>query len=138
MNLNFSVTILPLNQKRITGEVCIHHLWFDESSYDELGTFIKWNPAIKTRFDRDALIKGVNNNLIDIVATDHAPHTLQKKVTAILKRLREVRLIQHSLVAMLELWHRKIFSIEKIVEMMCHNPAILFNIRNRGFIQGRI
>jgi hypothetical protein len=67
---------LPLNRKRITGEVCVHHLWFEESSYDELGNMIKWNPAIKTRFDRDALINGVNNNIIDIVATDHAPHTL--------------------------------------------------------------
>jgi dihydroorotase len=126
---------LALNQKKITGEVCVHHLWFDESSYDELGTLIKWNPAIKTRFDRDALINGVNNNLIDIIATDHAPHTLAEKENSYFKAPSGGPLIQHSLVAMLELWHRKIFSIEKIVEMMCHNPAILFNIRNRGFIR---
>ena len=126
---------LPLNRKRITGEACIHHLWFDESSYDELGTLVKWNPAIKTRFDRDALINGVNNNLIDIVATDHAPHTLEEKRKSYFKAPSGGPLIQHSLVVMLELWHRKIFSIEKIVEMMCHNPAILFNIRNRGFIR---
>ena len=126
---------LPLNQKRITGEVCIHHLWFDESSYDNLGNMIKWNPAIKTRFDRDALINGVNNNLIDIVATDHAPHTLAEKGNSYFKSPSGGPLIQHSLVAMLELWNRKIFSLEKIVEMMCHNPAILFNIRNRGFIR---
>ena len=128
---------LPLNQKRITGEVCIHHLWFDDSSYDELGTLIKWNPAIKTRFDRDALINGVNNNLIDIVATDHAPHTLAEKGNSYFKAPSGGPLIQHSLVVMLELYHRKIFSLEKIVDMMCHNPAILFNIRNRGFIRER-
>jgi dihydroorotase len=126
---------LPLNEKRITGEVCVHHLWFDDSSYDDLGTLIKWNPAIKTRFDRDALINGVNNNLIDIVATDHAPHTLAEKGNSYFKAPSGGPLIQHSLVVMLELWHRKIFSLEKIVEMMCHNPAILFNIRNRGFIR---
>jgi dihydroorotase len=106
---------LALNQKKITGEVCVHHLWFDESSYDELGTLIKWNPAIKTRFDKDALIKGVNNNLIDIIATDHAPHTLAEKGNSYFKAPSGGPLIQHSLVAMLELWHRKIFSIEKIV-----------------------
>jgi len=126
---------LPLNEKRITGEVCIHHLWFDESSYDNLGSFIKWNPAIKTKFDREALIHGVNNNLIDIVATDHAPHTLQEKRNTYFKAPSGGPLIQHSLVVMLELWHRNIFSLEKIVEMMCHNPAILFNIRKRGYIR---
>jgi dihydroorotase len=126
---------IPLNQKRITGEVCVHHLWFDDTSYDRLGTLIKWNPAIKTRFDRDALIKGVNNNLIDIVATDHAPHTLAEKRNSYFKAPSGGPLIQHSLVLMLELWHRKIFNLEKIIEMMCHNPAILFNIRKRGFIR---
>jgi dihydroorotase len=126
---------IPLNQKRITGEVCVHHLWFDDSSYDTLGTLIKWNPAIKTRFDRDALINGVNNNLLDIVATDHAPHTLPEKRNSYFKAPSGGPLIQHSLVLMLELWHRKIFNLEKIVEMMCHNPAILFNIRKRGFIR---
>jgi dihydroorotase len=126
---------LPLSEKRITGEVCVHHLWFDDSYYETLGTFIKWNPAIKTKFDRDALIDGVNNNLIDIVATDHAPHTLAEKSSTYFKAPSGGPLIQHSLLAMLELWHRKIFSLGKIVEMMCHNPAILFNIRKRGFIR---
>jgi dihydroorotase len=126
---------LPLSQKRITSEVCVHHLWFDESSYEEKGAFIKWNPAIKTMFDRDELIKAVNNNIIDIVATDHAPHTIEEKNNSYFKAPSGGPLIQHSLVAMLEMWHRKIFSIEKIVEMMCHNPAILFNIRKRGFIR---
>ena len=93
---------LPLNQKRITGEVCVHHLWFEESSYDDLGAIIKWNPAIKTRFDRDALINGVNNNLIDIIATDHAPHTLTEKNNSYFKAPSGGPLIQHSLVAMLE------------------------------------
>ena len=126
---------VPLNEKRITAEACVHHLWFEESSYDDLGTFVKWNPAIKTRFDRDALINGVKNNLIDIIGTDHAPHTSEEKKNSYFKAPSGGPLIQHSLVTMLEFWHRKIFSLEKIVEMMCHNPAILFNIRNRGFIR---
>jgi dihydroorotase len=126
---------LPLSEKRITGEVCVHHLWFEESSYDTLGSLIKWNPAIKTKYDRDALVHGVNSNLIDVVATDHAPHTLAEKGNTYFKAPSGGPLIQHSLVIMLELWKRKIFSLEKIVEMMCHNPAILFNIRKRGFIR---
>jgi dihydroorotase len=126
---------LPLKQKRITGEVCVHHLWFDDSSYDELGNYIKWNPAIKTRFDREALTNGVNNDLIDIIATDHAPHTIEEKKNTYFKAPSGGPLIQHSLVAMLELWHLKRFSLEKIVEKMCHNPAILFNIKERGFIR---
>jgi dihydroorotase len=127
--------LLPLSQKRITAEVCVHHLWFDESSYEKKGAFIKWNPAIKTLFDRDELIKAVNNNTIDIIATDHAPHTIEEKNNSYFKAPSGGPLIQHSLAAMLEMWHRKIFSLEKIVEMMCHNPAILFNIRKRGFIR---
>lgn len=126
---------MPLSQKRITAEVCVHHLWFEESSYENKGSLIKWNPAIKTRFDRDALRNAVNNNTVDIIATDHAPHTLAEKNSSYFKAPSGGPLIQHSLVAMLELWHKKIFSIEKVVEMMCHNPAILFNIRNRGFIR---
>lgn len=126
---------LPLSQKRITAEVCVHHLWFDESSYEEKGSLIKWNPAIKNMFDREALIKAVNNNTIDIIATDHAPHTSEEKMNSYFKAPSGGPLIQHSLVAMLEMWHRKIFSLEKITEMMCHNPAILFNIKNRGFIR---
>jgi dihydroorotase len=126
---------LPLEQKRITAEVCVHHLWFDESSYEDKGSLIKWNPAIKTRFDRDALINAVNNNKIDIVATDHAPHTLEEKMNTYFKAPSGGPLIQHSLVALLEMWHRNIFSIEKVIQMMCHNPAILFNIKDRGFIR---
>ncbi len=126
---------MPLAQKRITGEVCVHHLWFDETSYDEKGTLIKWNPSIKTRYDRDALINATANDLIDVVATDHAPHTLEEKRNTYFKAPSGGPLVQHSLPAMLELWHRKIFTLEKVVEKMCHNPAILFNIKGRGFIR---
>ena len=126
---------IPLQEKRITGEVCIHHLWFDDEDYNRLGTNIKWNPAIKTRFDRDALLKAVNNDLIDIIATDHAPHTIAEKSQTYFKAPSGGPMVQHSLVTMLELWHRKIFSPEMIVGKMCHNPAILFGIRKRGFIR---
>jgi len=126
---------LPLHEKKITAEVCVHHLWFDDTYYENYGSKIKWNPAIKTRFDRDSLINGVNNNLIDIIATDHAPHTIEEKSNRYLRAPSGGPLVQHSLVAMLELWHRKIFPLEKIVEKMCHNPAILFNIKGRGFIR---
>jgi dihydroorotase len=126
---------LPLAEKRITGEVCIHHLWFDDTTYDTKGNFIKWNPAIKSAFDRKALQAAVNNDLIDIVATDHAPHTIDEKSTSYLNAPSGGPLVQHSLVAMLELYHQKIFSLETIIEKMCHNPAILFNIKDRGFLR---
>ena len=126
---------IPLREKRITGEVCIHHLWFDDSSYEQMGSRIKWNPSVKTRFDREALINAVNNDLIDIIATDHAPHTIVEKSNSYFKAPSGGPMVQHSLVAMLEFWHRKIIPLEKIVEKMCHNPAILFNIKDRGFIR---
>lgn len=126
---------LPLAEKRITGEACIHHLWFDDTYYDTKGNFIKWNPAIKSAFDRKALQAAVNNDLIDIVATDHAPHTIDEKSTSYLNAPSGGPLVQHSLVAMLELYHQKVFSLETIVEKMCHNPAILFNIKDRGFLR---
>jgi len=126
---------LPVGEKRITGEVCVHHLLFEESDYELLGNLIKWNPAIKTRYDRDALINGVNNDLIDIIATDHAPHTLEEKSYTYFKAPSGGPLVQHSLVAMLELWHEKKVSIEKIVEKMCHNPATIYRIKDRGFIR---
>lgn len=126
---------LPIHEKRITGEVCIHHLWFEEADYERLGNFIKWNPSIKTKFDREALINGVKNNLIDIVATDHAPHTLEEKSATYFKAPSGGPLIQHSLAAMMELYHRRIFTMEMIVEKMCHNPAILYRIKERGFIR---
>lgn len=125
----------PLSEKRITGEVCVHHLWFTDSDYETLGTRIKWNPAIKTRYDREALLEGVLSDRIDVIATDHAPHTIEEKSNTYFKAPSGGPLVQHSLVIMLELWHRKVISIEKIVEKMCHNPAILFNIKKRGFIR---
>jgi len=126
---------VPLSQKRITAEVCVHHLWFDDSDYEELGARIKWNPAIKTRFDRESLCEAVKNDLIDIIATDHAPHSIEEKSNSYFKTPSGGPLVQHSLVAMLELYHRGIFPLEKIIEKMCHNPAILFNIKGRGFIR---
>lgn len=125
----------PLHEKRITGEACVHHLWFDDTDYEELGSKIRWNPAIKTGFDRKALIEGLNNDLIDVIGTDHAPHTAEEKTGSYFKSPSGAPMIQHSLAAMLELWHRKIFSLEKIVEKMCHNPALLFNINKRGFLR---
>jgi dihydroorotase len=125
----------PLGRKRITGEVCIHHLWFDDSSYDEKGNLIKWNPAIKTRFDREALIKAIASDVVDIVATDHAPHTIEEKKNTYFRAPSGGPLVQHSLVVMLEFWHNKVLTIEKIVEKMCHNPAILFKIKGRGYIR---
>jgi dihydroorotase len=126
---------LSLKDKRITGEVCIHHLWFDDSDYNRLGNLIKWNPAIKTRFDRDSLIYAVNNDIIDIIATDHAPHTLEEKTSTYFKAPSGGPLVQHSLVAMLELYHNGVITLEKIVEKMCHNPSIVYRIKNRGFIR---
>lgn len=128
---------IPLSQKKITAEVCVHHLWFDDSDYNRLGNFIKWNPAVKTKYDRDALIESVINDKIDVIATDHAPHTLEEKSNKYLKAPSGGPLVQHALNVMLELWHRRAVSLEKIVEKMCHNPAFLFNIKERGFIRER-
>lgn len=125
----------PLSEKKITGEVCIHHLWFEEADYERLGASIKWNPSIKTIYDREALIKAVNNDCIDIIATDHAPHTISEKSNTYFKAPSGGPLIQHSLVVMMEMYHKGIFSIEKIVEKMCHNPSILYKIQGRGFIR---
>lgn len=130
----FSNIQIP-EEKRITGEACVSHLWFDDIYYEELGTRIKINPAIKTRFDRDSLINAINNDLIDLIATDHAPHLIEEKLNPYFKSPSGTPFVQHSLVTMLELWHRKIFSLEKIVEKMCHNPARLFKIKDRGFIR---
>ncbi len=125
----------PLEKKRITAEACIHHLWFDDRDYSSKGTLIKWNPAIKSSFDRDELIRSINDNRIDIIATDHAPHTLEEKNNPYTKAPSGGPMVQHSLVAMIELSKQGKTSIEKIVEKMCHNPAILFNIVDRGFIR---
>ncbi len=121
--------------KRITAEVCTHHLWFDDTLYDKLGSRIKWNPAIKTPRDKKSLLKGLLNNKIDVIATDHAPHTEEEKNNAYLDAPSGGPLIQHSLPAMLEFYHQKKISLEKIVEKMCHAPAILYGIEKRGFIR---
>lgn len=126
---------LPFKDKHITAEVCVHHLWFDETAYDTRGNFIKWNPSIKTAYDRKALREAVNNDLIDIIATDHAPHTIEEKSRSYNEAPSGGPLVQHSLVAMMELHHQGIISMEKIVEKMCHNPAILFGVEERGFIR---
>ena len=126
---------LPLEKKRITNEVCVHHLWFDDTDYALLGSKIKWNPAIKTQCDREELFNGLLNNKVDIIATDHAPHLLEEKQRTYLNCPSGGPLIQHSLVIMLEFSRQKKISIEKVVEKMCHAPAIVYRIRNRGFIR---
>ena len=125
----------PLKEKQITAEVCVHHLWFDDSYYKKLGALMKCNPAIKAKTDKEALRAAVINNKIDTIATDHAPHTINEKAGSYFQTPSGCPLIQHSLPLMLEFWHKKIFTIETIVEKMCHNPAILFNIKERGFIR---
>ncbi|MDD2197221.1 MAG: dihydroorotase [Bacteroidales bacterium] len=125
----------PLNEKRITGEVCVHHLWFNDKDYEKLGWRIKWNPAVKTETDRLALIDALNIDKLDVIATDHAPHTLSEKSSGYLKCPSGGPLVQHSLTAMLELVSRNILSIEMVVDKMCHAPAELFRIEKRGFIR---
>ena len=126
---------IPLAEKKITGEVCIHHLWFDDRDYQDLGSGIKWNPAIKTSGDREALFAALLNDTIDIVATDHAPHLKGEKDNAYLSCPSGGPLVQHSLVAMLGFSQLGKISVEKIVEKMCHNPAILYRIDKRGYIR---
>ena len=125
----------PLERKKITSEACIHHLWFSREDYARQGSFIKWNPAIKEKSDRDAIREALKDGRIDVIATDHAPHTLKEKRNSYFKAPSGGPLIQHSLGAMLELFHQGIFSLELIVEKMAHNPAILFGIDRRGFLE---
>ncbi|MEX2230775.1 MAG: dihydroorotase, partial [Cyclobacteriaceae bacterium] len=126
---------LPLERKKITAEACVHHLTFNDSDYSRLGTLIKWNPAIKTAADQAGIFQALLEDKIDVVATDHAPHTLAEKDTTYFKAPSGGPLIQHSLVAMLEFFHAGKISLEKIVQKMSHNPAILFQISKRGFIR---
>lgn len=125
----------PLSEKKITAEVCIHHLWFTDEDYKTKGTKIKWNPAVKTEKDRDGLLKALLDDRIDVIATDHAPHTLEEKNNKYLNAPSGGPLVQHALVALLELYHRGKISLEKIVEKTAHNPAILFQIKERGYIR---
>lgn len=126
---------LPLREKRITGEVCVHHLWFSDQDYATHGNRIKWNPAIKSSSDREALIQAVNDDRLDVVATDHAPHLLREKVGNCLKAASGGPLVQYSLVAMLELAKQGHFTPEKVVRKMCHAPADLYRVHHRGYIR---
>ena len=126
---------LPISEKKITGEVCVHHLWFYDGDYEQFGNRIKWNPSIKTLADRTALREAVNNNTIDIVATDHAPHLLSEKEGSCLKAASGGPLIQHSLIVMLELAMEGRFTYEKVVEKMAHMPSELFRVDRRGYIR---
>lgn len=126
---------LPLEKKRITAEACVHHLWFSDEDYAKKGNFIKWNPAVKTANDRDGIWKGLLDNHIDIVATDHAPHTLEEKSKAYNQAPSGGPLVQHALLAMLEKAKEGIISIERVVEKMAHAPATCFQLAERGFIR---
>lgn len=126
---------VPLKEKRITSEVCVHHLWFSDKDYDNKGSFIKWNPAIKKPSDREGLWKALLDGRLDMIATDHAPHTIEEKNNSYLKAPSGGPLLQHSLVAMLEFFHEGKISLETIVHKMSHAPAICFEIEKRGFIR---
>lgn len=126
---------LPLAEKRITAEACIHHLWFSDEDYAEKGNWIKWNPAVKSGQDRDAILQAVLDDRIDVIATDHAPHTIEEKQQPYLQAPSGGPLVQHALTAMLEMTKQGKISIQKVVEKMAHNPAICFNIEKRGFIR---
>ena len=126
---------IPLKEKKITAEVCVHHLWFTNEDYDTKGSLIKWNPAVKTNEDKEGLWKALQDGRIDVIATDHAPHTSEEKDQVYTKCPSGAPLVQHSLVAMLEMHARRRISLEKIVEKMCHNPAIIFEIEKRGFVR---
>tara|TARA_R110002049_G_scaffold70608_6_gene182368 strand:+ start:2274 stop:3620 length:1347 start_codon:yes stop_codon:yes gene_type:complete len=126
---------IPLKDKKITAEVCIHHLWFNDKDYDKKGTYIKWNPAVKTEKDRLQLWEALLDGRIDVIATDHAPHTIDEKNNLYTGAPSGGPLVQHALPAMLEMYHKGKISIEKIVEKMCHNPAILFQVEKRGYIK---
>ncbi len=126
---------LPLDKKQITAEACIHHLWFSDQDYAEKGNFIKWNPAVKTAADREGIWKAVLDNRIDVIATDHAPHTLEEKSNAYMGAPSGGPLVQHALIAMLEKVQEGRISIERVVEKMAHAPATLFRIQERGYMR---
>lgn len=126
---------IPLSQKKITAEACVHHLWFSDEDYEQKGTFIKWNPSVKKASDREAIWKAVLDNRIDVIATDHAPHTLEEKNQSYLKAPSGGPLVQHALLSLFEKSKEGIISQEKIIEKTAHAPAILFGVENRGFIR---
>lgn len=126
---------LPLKDKKITAEVCVHHLWFTDVDYEHYGNKIKWNPAIKSANDRDALIQALKDNRIDVVATDHAPHLMSEKTGNCLTAASGGPLVQYSLVAMLQMAKKGYFTLEQVINKMCHAPAELFRVHKRGFIR---
>jgi len=126
---------IPLREKKITAEVCVHHLWFSAEDYAKKGNFIKWNPAIKTIGDKKELFKALTSDKLDVIATDHAPHTISEKLNNYFKAPSGGPMVQHSLVAMMEFFHRGKISMERIVEKMCHAPAECFRVKNRGYIR---
>lgn len=126
---------VPLSEKRITAEACIHHMWFDDLDYVQKGNLIKWNPAIKTVEDKEGILQAVIDGRIDVIATDHAPHTIEEKDNTYFKAPSGGPLVQHGLPAMLDLYSQKKITLEVIVQKMCHNPAIMFDIEKRGFLR---
>ena len=126
---------LTLSEKRITAEACIHHLWFNDEDYNLKGSFIKWNPAVKSVKDQDAILHALNSDVIDVIATDHAPHTREEKENTYFKAPSGGPLLQHGLVAMLELFHLGKITLETIVNKMSHSPAVIFDIADRGFLR---
>ena len=132
---NLFTNTVDLKDKKITSEVCIHHLTFTDDDYEKYGSRIKWNPSIKTSNDQDGLWQAINDDRIDIIATDHAPHTFEEKNNDYMNCPSGGPLVQHSLVAILEGYHKNKIKLEKIVEKMCHNPAVLYDIENRGYIR---
>jgi dihydroorotase len=126
---------IPLEQKKVTAEACVHHLWFNDSDYERLGTLIKWNPAVKTAQDQQAILQALLDDRIDVIATDHAPHTWAEKQNSYFKAPSGGPLVQHSLLAMLEFYHQGRVSLPFIATKMCHNPARLFQVEKRGFVR---
>ncbi|MBE9468739.1 MAG: dihydroorotase [Bacteroidetes bacterium] len=126
---------LPSKNKLITAETCIHHLWFNEDDYGKFGNKIRWNPSVKTKKDNEALLKGLKNNTVDIISTDHAPHTINEKEGSYFNSMSGGPMVQHSLQAMLEFYFQDKLSLETIVEKMCHTPADIFNINKRGYLK---
>ncbi|MGQ1787859.1 MULTISPECIES: dihydroorotase [unclassified Saccharicrinis] len=126
---------MPLEEKKITGEACVHHLWFTNEDYAKYGAYIKWNPAIKTKNDRDGLRQALKNGNLDVVATDHAPHTKEEKQGTYFKAPSGGPLVQHAMVAMLEMVNQGVFTYGQVVDKMCHAPAKLFRVKERGFIR---
>jgi len=126
---------IPLQEKNITTEVSVHHLWFSDKDYERLGMLIKWNPAIKSQKDKEGLLQALNDDRIDLITTDHAPHTLDEKLQPYFQSMSGAPMVQHSLNVMLEFYKEGKITLEKMVEKMCHNPAILYKINKRGFIR---